>query len=74
MLSGGDMDKTGQAIYVRLPLSLEGKLRARARKDGRTLCRQIVITLEAGEYLFDFHISEDSQIFFEMEGKNCKDK
>ena len=64
------MDKKGDAIYVRLPLSLEAKLRDRARKHGHTLSQQIVIDLALSQHVSEFSIEEHTQNFFELEGKN----
>lgn len=64
------MDKRGDSIYVRLPLSLEAKIRDRARKNGRTLTQQIVIDLAIAQHLSEFSIEQTTQNFFELEGKN----
>jgi hypothetical protein len=64
------MDKTGQALYVRFPLSLEAKLRDRAMRNGRTLTQQIVYDCALAEHFQDFHIENSIQNFFEREGKN----
>jgi hypothetical protein len=65
------MDKKGEAIYVRLPMSLEAKLRDRARKSGRPLSQQIVIDLATAQHLSEFSIEQIIQNFFEIEGKKC---
>jgi len=66
------MDKTGQAIYVRFPIGLEAKIRARARKAGRTLSQQIVFDCSLSEHVQDHDIEKDTLNFFDSEGKNCQ--
>ena len=67
------MDKTGQPVYLRLPLGLEAKVRARARKTGKTLSQQLVFDISFGEHVQDHDIEKDTLNFFESEGKNCKE-
>ncbi len=67
------MDKTGQPLYVRIPLGLEAKIRSRSRKTGRTLTQQIVFDLSLAEHVLDHDIEKDTLNFFENEGKNCKE-
>ncbi len=63
------MDKKGEPIYVRLPISLEARLRERARKNGRPLSHQIVLDLLLAQHISEFSVEQLSQNFFELEGK-----
>ncbi len=64
------MDKTGNPIKIRLPLALETKLKDRARRSGRTFCRQLVIDLARGVHSDSFDVEEFCTTLSESEENN----
>ena len=69
------MEKRGDAKYIRLPLDLEAKIASRARKMGRTFNQQLVVDLFLAEHVQDFTLENQlNGNFFELEGKNCKER
>ncbi len=71
--SGGFMDKTGNANYIRLPLRLQDLIEKRARKEGRSKNEMIKHLIARGLHFSSFDVEDYTNLFFDSEGKNCQE-
>ncbi len=68
------MDKKGNAVYLRLPLSLDALIEKQARKEGRGKNEMIVHLLARGLHQSIFDVEQYCTNFFDLEGQNGREK
>ena len=68
------MDKKGNPVYLRLPLSLDALIEKQARKEGRGKNEMIVHLLARGLHQSTFDVEQYCTNFFDLEGQNGKEK
>lgn len=68
------MDKKGNPIYLRLPLSLDCFIEKQAHKEGRSKNEMIVHLIARGLHQSCFDIQDYCTNFFNLEGQNGKEK
>jgi hypothetical protein len=68
------MDKKGDPIYLRIPLTLDALVEKQARKEGRSKNEMIIHLIARGIHLSDFDVEQYTSNFFELEGQNCREK
>jgi len=68
------MDKKGNPIYLRLPLTLDSLIEKQAKKEGRNKNEMIVHLIARGLHQSIFDVEEYTSNFFEHEGQFCREK
>lgn len=67
------MDKKGNPVYLRLPLSLDALIEKQSRKEGRGKNEMIIHLISRGLHLSNFDVEQYCTNFFDHEGQNCKE-
>jgi len=67
------MDKKGNPVYLRLPLSLDSLIEKQSRKEGRGKNEMIIHLIARGLHLSIFDVEQYCTNFFDQEGQNGKE-
>lgn len=68
------MDKKGNPVYLRLPLSLDALIEKQARREGRGKNEMLIHLIARGLHFSHFDPEQYCTNFFELEGQNCKER
>ncbi len=68
------MDKKGNPVYLRLPLTLDSLIEKQARKEGRGKNEMIVHLIARGLHISCFDVEQYCTNFSDLEGQNCKEE